>query len=505
MTTRNPVKLVGWTLVLAATLGYWSGRNPSVEIISEARALPLYSARAGRMCDNCHTDPTGWKNPELVRRKCNLSCLGCHVNPTGGGLRTVSGRFYGQTTLPMFLASHRPAEDQTRHLMKFMASKERRNRVGELAFGKPPLKPSSMAFDESRYANLRADPLITLGFDARIAAWFAEGAATVFPMQSDLHVALHPLPYLTAYATAGVIGKSQGYPETFGIGCRPNDPQADCVSRARKTFFMVKDAFVMTHQFPLMSYARIGRFLPPFGTMHEDHTLPTRRDFELDHGSLHSRVFGAEIGMAPNYPYFHLAFFRPNRLDRFPDSPEASDAESSPDELPSFTGVRGWGLATSFGWRDLGYSVGFSGMLKRRGLSDGGNTSSLAINWSVNPAYFREWLPLTYLGEFVIGGRLRLTSGRQTSHLAQMHELDYLAFNGINFRFRYSYSDYDMEVEGDDHHRFELGADLTILPGVALSAFVRFQLNKGVEAADGRSVHWLPATVDGIVYLRGWY
>jgi hypothetical protein len=73
----------------------------------DAAALPLYATREGRTCDNCHINPNGWTNPDLSDRKCNLSCSGCHVDPLGGGLRTVSGRFYGESTLPMFLPSHR--------------------------------------------------------------------------------------------------------------------------------------------------------------------------------------------------------------------------------------------------------------------------------------------------------------------------------------------------------------------------------------------------------------
>ncbi len=100
-----------------------------------AQATPLYMARSGRACDNCHTNPSTWPEPKLRKRKCNLSCSTCHINPTGGGLRTVSGRFYGQATLPMWAASHRPAKDDNRHLIRFLAESSRRNRVFEPAVG----------------------------------------------------------------------------------------------------------------------------------------------------------------------------------------------------------------------------------------------------------------------------------------------------------------------------------------------------------------------------------
>ena len=84
---------------------------------SAAWALPLYTAREGRTCDNCHTLPNTWKNPEEIKdRKCTMSCSVCHIDPSGGGLRNVSGRFYGQSTLPGLLASHRGYKDTVRFL-----------------------------------------------------------------------------------------------------------------------------------------------------------------------------------------------------------------------------------------------------------------------------------------------------------------------------------------------------------------------------------------------------
>ena len=463
-----------------------------VGIGAPAEATPLYMARSGRACDNCHTDPTGWRNPALSKRKCNLSCMTCHVNPTGGGLRTVSGRFYGQATLPMFLASHRPDKDQRRHLFpKIMDNKDRRNRIGDPAFGRPLGGSAPLAFDQGRYAGLKADPLVLAGVDFRMATWFAGGGVLVFPMQLDTHLALHPYRHLTAYVGAGVLAKAQGFGTTFDLGCE-DASATNCFGRARKTPFMVKDAFLMVHQLPFMSYLRVGRFLPPFGTMFDDHTIATRRDVELDHGLLHSRVTGVELGTAPNYPYFHLAVFRPNRSDRFIDDP----LSLSPDELPPLMGVSGWGLATSFGWRDLGFQAGMSGMVRSRELLDGGVTQTLAINWGFNPWYYADWLPLTYLAEVVVGRRQRQGSGATTAQLAMVHELAYLPFNGITLRLRYDYSDRDLELRDDHFNRFALQADLVFLPGVQLSAIWRVQLSGGADAE---------AASDGLMVLRAWY
>jgi hypothetical protein len=84
--------------------------------LSAAQAVPLYTVREGRTCDNCHALPNDWVDPpEMSRRKCTLSCRGCHVDPGGGGLRTVSGVYFGRSTLAMWLATDRPWADTKAH------------------------------------------------------------------------------------------------------------------------------------------------------------------------------------------------------------------------------------------------------------------------------------------------------------------------------------------------------------------------------------------------------
>lgn len=448
-----------------------------------AHALPLYAARSGRTCDNCHTDPTGWNNPRLALRKCNLSCATCHVNPTGGGIRNVVGRFYGQTTMPMLAASHRPAKDEIRHLANAFRSDTRRNRLPEPAWGKPIGGSPQLAYDEKRYAGLRADPALLVGLDFRLASWLIGGGALVFPMQFDVQLALHPTPYVTAYVNAGVLAKSQGFVPTFADG-----------ARRRNTPFMVKDVFAMVHQLPYMSYFRVGRFIPPFGVMVDDHTVATRREFELDQGLMQSRVFGGEFGLAPNYPYFHLAVFRPNRKDAFNEDSVAQ----SVDELPPFAGVLGWGMATSFGWRDLGYQVGVSAMLRRRDLAEGGNTEALSFNAAFNPWFYSDSVPLTLIGEFIVGGAQRGGSGQHIGQLAALLELSYLPFNGIGLRLRYDYGDPDTGVIDDHYSRIAFGLDLNLLPNIELSSWARLRI-------DRTSAGNATATPDGLIVLRAWY
>ncbi|MCA9666058.1 MAG: hypothetical protein KC503_10735 [Myxococcales bacterium] len=454
-------RLSAVALALAALATYRQCDRP-------ARALPYYTARSGRTCDNCHTDPTGWKNPELAYRKCTLSCLACHVNPTGGGLRTVSGRFFGQATLPMMFASHRGYKDASRHLTKYINfESQRKNRLFEAHFWGPAGGSAMMSWDQGRYAGLNADPLLSIGVDVRMALWANAGRALFFPMQLDTNLALHPLRYVTAYTSAGVLAKSKGFAATF----------------ERRTPYMVKDAFLMVHQLPYLLYLRAGRFIPPFGTFLDDHTAPVRREVELDQGIQSSRVLGFEVGFAPNYPYAHLTLFRPNRRDSF-----------TAGEAPFF-GVSGWGAMVSAGWRDLGWQLGLSAMSRTRDLADGGETRTLSLQWGFNPWFYSDSLPFTLLGEILIGRRQRQFSGTVTTHLAGFAELDYAPFNGVHLRARWDFADADFELAGDDYHRGTFGGDLVLLPGLTISTYVRVQ----------KSTTNSNALVDGIVMMHAWY
>jgi len=87
-----------------------------------AESTPMYAQRSGRTCANCHVSPTmedeeGWDNPHLAARKCTMSCIACHVNPTGGGLRNVSGRYYGQSVLAVLPTQERGYGDLHRELV----------------------------------------------------------------------------------------------------------------------------------------------------------------------------------------------------------------------------------------------------------------------------------------------------------------------------------------------------------------------------------------------------
>ncbi len=466
-----------------------------------SHALPLYGARSGRTCDNCHSLPNQWFDPpEVSRRKCTLSCVGCHVDPNGGGLRTVSGRYYAESTLPMFGARNRPLDDTHRDLADlswFRQDADYRYRDtpssqpasgavapaadrqvdprgrgappadrGPLAFGRPlGHGGSEMAWLDGRYGDLNADPLLLFGLDARLGFWSA--GPLFFPMQADVHAAVHPVEHLTLAATAGARGRSR----SLTLDGVPTDDQPR---------FGVRDLWVMTHEWPMLSYLRVGRFLPAFGTRVADHTAYIRRGFGLSQEDPANRVLGVEVGINPNYPYLTASAFKTSTLD--------AQNPVEPGE--------GAGAALSAGWRDLGWQLGVSGMVRRRPEREGGDTDDLSLQWAFNPWRYLKWLPLTYLGETAVGRFQRPNSGRSSWQVAHYHQLAWTALNGVVWRLRYDFWDPDVEVQDDAIHRPGIGLDLTLLPGLSINGDVRAGLPVGGEVGQ---------SVDAFVQLHGWF
>jgi hypothetical protein len=433
-----------------------------------AHALPLYTARSGRTCDNCHTDPTGWVDPKLSERKCSLSCQTCHTDPSGGGLRTVSGEFYGQATLPMYSPSHRGWEDWDRQPMWVDREEQRKNRVPDFAW-RTPSGEALMAWDQERYAGLEADPMLSVGMDIRMAAWLAgDEHVSVFPMQVDTHVALHPVHHVTLAATAGVIAEYEGIAATLD----------------RKTMVAPKTVYAMVHELPYMGYVRAGRFVPPFGTRTEDHTAFVRRAFELDGTKLESHVVGVEAGLAPNYPYAQVAVFRPGPV---------ADAQSELDgSAPPVLGVPGWGAAVNAGFRELGWQLGGSALTRRRELGEGGDTDAVSLQGGFNPWFYWRPVPITLMGEYVVGRRQRVVSGAWQGHVAGMLEADLLVFNGLNLRAKVDWTDPDMAIAGDEIQRLGLGFDVHPLPNITVTGQSRVGVAGGEQG------------VDAIVFVHAW-
>jgi hypothetical protein len=445
-------------LAVALALGLLSAASP-------LRATPLYAAREGRTCDNCHLRPNLWKNPPVLDRKCTMSCQGCHVDPAGGGMRTAAGRFFGSSTLPMIATSPRPTQDWDAWIGKFLwrkdratsftndlpegppdydASRDRRYAPHDhFALGSPAGEPSHHAPFRGRYGSLNAHPLLRLSWDIRSALLLSKGAL-FFPMQADVAMALHPMEHVTFLGNVGARGRSTGI--------------ADVVDDPRTPY--LREGFLLLHEAPGNAYVKVGRFVPQFGLKVEDHTTQTRRTFEQDGSVPDARVTGVEAGINPNYPYVNVSWFRSTAATRTPAAFDIFDA------------VDGHGMALNVGYREIGWTAGASALLHRRDPAEGGDATGFALHGSFNPWFYRRSLPLTYEAEYDFG-RYERTSGLETSHRAFWHELDWRAGNGVNLLLAQDWADPDTEVKDDHAFRVSAGFQLTPYPGITLDCRAR--------------------------------
>ena len=444
-------------------------------LVPVAVTTPMYAARAGRTCDNCHVTPNNWVDPQLSERKCTLSCQGCHVDPAGGGMRNVVGRFYGRSTLPMIATSPRPTADWDR-IAPYLGRRDRATTYTHTlplgpdtyeqvfayadsvddrwAWGTPAGEPTRYGYWQGRYGGLRADPVFRVGFDIRLATLLS-GTALLFPMQADVSSVLHPVRHVTLFANVGARGRPSGYSDTFDDDHSP----------------YLREALLMLHEAPYQAYVKAGRFVPAFGLRLDDHTSRIRREFELDGALPESRVTGVEVGAAPNYPVINVSWFRMASRTRTPDAWDIFDHDD------------GWGAAANLGWRDMGWSFGGSGLWRRRPVDEGGNTSTFGVWGSINPWHYFRRIPIAYQAEFDYGTFQR-ASGLESEKAAAYQELNWLAFNGINFLIAYDWADPDREVKDDESHRIQIGGQVIVVPGVTLDGRLRALIPTTKEGSD---------------------
>lgn len=448
---------------------------PLVRFASTARALPMYMAREGRTCDNCHLTPNKWENPPLAERKCTMSCVACHVDPSGGGLRNAAGRFFGRATLPMIATSPRPTQDWDREPFPGFGRRDRATTYSDSLPEGPatfemsrtgPSTPSDLwakgspagqtryALFPGRFGVLNADPLLRIGWDVRLAT-LVSASTLVFPMQADLAAALHPVEHLTVVANVGARGRTSGLSDVI------DDPSTPAL----------REGYILLHEAPYLAYAKVGRFVPAFGLRLDDHTTLTRRLFEMDVSLLESRVSGVEIGANPNYPYATLSWFR------------SSPYEGSPPAFNLFDELNGSGAVLDAGYRSEGWSLGGSYLWRRRLAPQRliHDATSFALYGSLNPWRWRANVPLTWMGEVDFGERAR-ASGRHTRLAAAYHELGYRLGNGVDLFVAQDWGDPDREVVDDESMRYSGGVKVTPIPGITVDARVRTLLPAGDSA-----------------------
>lgn len=433
-------------------------------IADDVDGTPLYAARAGRTCDNCHLEPKEWVDPHLPDRKCTLSCQACHVDPAGGGMRTAPGRFFQSATVPAVAFSARPTQDWDRGILlgrrdrvttysaelplgpnDFAAMPAYRDSVRSLIdYGTVPGPESKHALWAGRYGFINPDPLIRLGWDVRFAGLFS-GTGLFFPMQIDLPLLLRPYRHASLFLNPGASGRNDPYADTF-------------VDDAE---FYLREAFLLVHELPYQAYAKVGRFVPAYGLRLEDHTAFIRRELELDGSLQEARVSGVEFGAAPNYPYVNWSIFRSASRQRQPDAWNVTDVDD------------GFGTALNLGWRGLAWSLGGSYLRRDRPLEEGGDLTAFSLQASLNPWRRFPRLPLTWQGE-VDFGRRQSRSGRDLSFFVSYQSLDWLLGNGVNWLVvAHDFMDPDRDVIDDEAHRLQTGLQVTPIPGVTLDARLR--------------------------------
>jgi hypothetical protein len=311
--------------------------------------------------------------------------------------------------------------------------------------------PSKLSLLQGRYGGPNADPLFRIGWDVRLAALVSQGGV-VFPMQVDLPVALHPVEHVTLLANTGARGRTRGIQEVV------DDPRTP----------YLREGFLLLHETPFGTYLKAGRFVPAYGLRLDDHTSAIRRQFELDSSLPESRVSGVELGIAPNYPYLNVSWFRSQARDVPPAAFDILDAD------------QGNGTAINAGFRELGFSIGASFMNRTRSPDNGGDAVVYGLQAAFNPWFYSRGLPFTYQVE-IDRGRRESPGGRRSTGYALYHELDWQAANGLNVLVKHDWEDPDREVRNDASHRLELGAQLTPIPGITLDSRIRALLPAGGE------------------------
>ncbi len=437
-----------------------------------ALALPQYAVRSARACDTCHVDPKGWEDPSVDLRKCTLNCNGCHVSPGGGGMRTESGRFYGEQVLPMF--GSRPADSAYEPVELVPTSQPTTVAASQptTVAASQPTAPSSQPTGErvaapgtaGRYGGIEPHPFFQWGLDWRGMIYVPFDGDTngdapggkhphgadgfqIFPMQLDVHLALRPYNpaqlnegRLTLLVTPGIEGK------------RTN--AGDDVHHR----IFLKEYWAMYHDLPYQLYARVGRFLPIHGWRLDDHTIFTRQSQSLMGAAfdLERQVTGVEVGINPNYFYGHLSLFNAAQSNLKFAGDEAFESPIKSED--------GWGGALAVGYRELAWQLGVSELVGVRSENVGGTDEDISqfmtsVQAALNFEVIWDWLPLIYLGEYHINIEDRLGESEKRTGLSAWHEIGWMFVTGMNSKVRYEWIDPDTDYAYDSRHRLAVGLE----------------------------------------------
>ncbi|MEZ0312746.1 MAG: hypothetical protein ACAI38_13310 [Myxococcota bacterium] len=403
-------------------------------------ATPLYAIRSAAACNTCHIEPAGWYNPpDDAGRKCTLDCTGCHISKTGGGLRTATGDFYGYESLAMFGSHPGDGVDPS----KYRDPDDSYSTKGRYRFwegfsgwqaGKTP-----MVKVKDRFGPIEPDPKLKWGADVRIFGYLplgSEESPKVFPMQAEVYGFAKPAKNISIYGTVGLQGDRR-----------------DLIQKGEwHDRFAIRELWIQADNFKNNGYVRAGRFTKPFGWRHPNHTLFTRAGLDYDQ---YAQVFGAEIGVAPNYPYANLAVFYQG-IEKWPG--EQQDT--------------GYGAALTAGVRDLGWQLGGSAEILK--ITEAGTTNiGAGTQVTAGPLWALNLYPFTILGEADFRAYNPVERADTAYQLFIFHELDYMPTRGINIFGTYEWQDVNLVNREDHRQRFSVGADWNIYKGWQVTAQYR--------------------------------
>jgi hypothetical protein len=394
-----------------------------------ADATPLYAVRSAHRCDTCHVEPSGWANPPEPERLCTLSCKGCHVSPTGGGQRTPSGRFYGREVLPTF--GPRPSDGVPRD--KYLPAghpNEGRYSLFEGFSGWWPGEIPHRSIPD-RYGDIDPNPLVDVGADLRGMVYapldFSDERPPVqaFPMQLDVYGMVRPSENVVLAGSAGLAGRRDGGFEDAEVG-------AGFLEREITDLLTIRELYAMVDNLPFGAFARAGRFQPVYGWRIPDHTSFTRRSLGFDEDR---SVFGLDAGIAGNYWYGQLNFFR-----------------QGVGVWPADSQQPGYGATVTAGYRDLGWQAAANLQVLDR--TRGSDEVTTGVQWALN------LYPVTYLGQYDYSMSAPGGDVEAAAHsLFAYHEVDWTIFRGFLLKAKYDWMDPNVTFLDDHKHRFTSGVE----------------------------------------------
>ncbi|HWP82154.1 MAG TPA: hypothetical protein VNN76_05830 [Bacteroidota bacterium] len=335
----------------------------------------------------------------------SYSCQSCHVNPTGGGLRSVFGVQYGRDDLPMeTFKEHYSLDDFSTQISDF----------------------------------------ISYGMNFRFLYFYQQkersGAkvdrSSFFPMQADMYFNLAVSKKINIYANPA-----------FGL-------------------FSRYEIFAVAKVLPLNGYVKVGRFYPPYGLRHDDHTTFVREITPFR--NYQGQDAGVEAGISPGPITIVGAVMNGGGGDRAGSNPTAY-------------------LANAWGQVKLGPVNSLLGVSAYDNAVSSTNKIRLLTAYGIFS--FRENLTLIVDAQQVEGNStdLKVNSERRTGFLvnpfntsgatqkqrALYIEADYLLTSGVDLKLAYDFFDPSTEFTTGIAQRYGIGFELFPISGIELRPMFR--------------------------------